>query len=208
MPGCWATTSGRPCDSIDMITLKTNRLNLRPFQGSDLAGFAAYRSDPEVARYQSWTAPYSLQQAADFLEEMARTQPGTPGAWYQLAVERHSQAGLIGDCAFQVSAHDDRQALIGFTFSRPFQNQGYATEAVKSLLGFLFAECGLHRIAAVCDARNSRSARLLERVGMRREAQLIENVWFKGAWGDEYLYAILRREWDQVRRVEETRDHA
>ena len=191
-----------------MFTINTNRLHLRPFQGSDLAGFAAYRSDPEVARYQSWTAPYSPQQAADFLEEMARTQPGTPGAWYQLAVERRSQPGLIGDCAFQVCAHDDRQASIGFTFSRPFQHQGYATEAVQSLLGFLFPEYDLHRITAVCDARNSRSARLLERVGMRREAQFLENVWFKGNWGDEYLYAILRREWAQARGVEETRDHA
>jgi RimJ/RimL family protein N-acetyltransferase len=178
-----------------MIALKTDRLQLRPFQESDLPTFAAYRSDPEVARYQSWTPPYSLDQAVAFLEGMKCAQPGTPGTWYQLAVELHSHPGIIGDCAFQVLPHDARQAQIGYTFSRSFQKQGYATEAVRALLDFLFAEYRLHRVTATCDADNVASARLLERIGMRREGHFIENIWFKGAWGDEYSYAILDKEW-------------
>jgi len=73
---------------------------------------------------------------------------------------------------------------------------------VRALLDFLFSEYGLHRITAVCDALNVPSARLLERIGMRREGQFLENVWFKGAWGDEYSYAILEREWRQIRNPE------
>ncbi len=178
-----------------MIVLKTERLQLRPFQESDLLAFAAYRSDPEVARYQSWTPPYSFDQAVAFLENMKCARPGTPGAWYQLAVELQSRPGIIGDCAFQVLPDDERQAQIGYTFSRSFQKKGYATEAVRALLDFLFVEYRLHRVTATCDAENLASARLLERVGMRRESHLIENIWFKGAWGDEYSYAILDREW-------------
>ena len=104
-------------------SLRAQRVHLRPFQKSDLAAFAAYRSEPEVARYQSWTAPYSLDQAVAFLEEMKRTQPGTPGVWCQLAVERQTEPGIIGDCAFQVLTHDDRQAEIGFTFSGRIRNK-------------------------------------------------------------------------------------
>lgn len=178
-----------------MIRLKTARLQIRPLQESDLALFASYRSDPEVARYQSWEAPFSMEQAREFLERISRFAPGTPGKWCQLAIERHAEAGIIGDCSFRVSADDTRQAMIGFTLARPFQGQGYGAEAVQALVDFLFSEYQLHRISAICDALNTASARLMERIGMRREAHYVENVWFKGAWGDEFLYAILEREW-------------
>lgn len=178
-----------------MIHLETPRLILRPFQEADLEAFSAYRSDPEVARYQSWEAPYTLAQAAAFLEEMKNTQPGTPGEWYQIAIERKSTPGLIGDCAFHILAHDPRQAEIGFSLARAYQRQGYATEAVRRLLESLFSELDLHRVTATCDAENTASARLLERVGMRREGHFIENIWFKGAWGSEFAYAVLQEEW-------------
>jgi ribosomal-protein-alanine N-acetyltransferase len=174
--------------------LKTQRLLLRPFQETDLPAFSAYRSDPQVARYQSWTAPYSLDQARAFLDEMQDAIAGTPGTWVQIAVERQLEPGLIGDCAFQVLADDPQQAQIGFTFARAFQKQGYAAEAVKCLLDYLFNDLHLHRVCATCDAENLASARLLQRVGMRREAHFIENIWFKGAWGSEYAYAVLRSE--------------
>lgn len=185
-----------------MIAISTPRLNLRAFRESDLETFAAYRSDPEVARYQGWTAPYTLEQARAFLKEINAHEPGTPGAWYQVVMERKAEPGIIGDCGFEVQAEDPRQAQIGFTLARPMQGQGYATEAVRAVLGFLFGEYDLHRLIAVCDAENASSARLLERVGMRREGEHIENVWFKGAWGSEFSYAILRREWDSARKAE------
>ncbi|MEI2692944.1 MAG: GNAT family protein [Anaerolineae bacterium] len=106
---------------------------------------------------------------------------------------------FIGDCAFQVLADDDQQAEIGFTFSRLYQKQGYATEAVRRLLDYLFVDLRLHRVTATCDVGNVASFRLLERVGMRREAHQIENIWFKGAWGSEYVYAMLHRERSQGR---------
>ena len=178
-----------------MLILETPRLMLRPFQDSDVERFVAYRSDPEVARYQSWQPPFTRKQAADFIDEMKHAQPGTVGAWYQFAVERKQQIGLIGDCAFHILRSDAHQAEIGFSFARPYQGHGYATEAVTRLLDYLFGELALHRVTATCDAENVASGKLLERVGMRREGHFVENIWFKGAWGSEYGYAILQREW-------------
>ncbi|HZU86313.1 MAG TPA: GNAT family protein [Anaerolineaceae bacterium] len=180
-----------------MPLLKTPRLFLRPFQETDLATFVAYRSDPDVARYQSWALPFTLEQATDFLKEMEGAQVGEPGTWYQFAVERQSHPGLIGDCAFQVASENEHQAQIGYTFSPSYQKQGYATEAVRGLLDYLFGDLHLHRVTATCDVENVASFRLLERIGMRREAHLVENIWFKGAWGSEYLYALLSKEWNQ-----------
>jgi aminoglycoside 6'-N-acetyltransferase len=185
-----------------MILLKTHRLLLRPFQASDLENFAAYRSDPHVARYQSWPTPFTLAQAAAFLEKMKHAEAGAPGTWYQLAVERQDHPGLIGDCAFQVLADEPRQAQIGCTFSRLHQRRGYATEAVSRLLDYLFGELHLHRVTATCDVENVASTRLLQRLGLRREAHFLENVWFKGSWGSEYCYAVLHREWNKEKGID------
>ncbi|MHB0857291.1 MAG: GNAT family N-acetyltransferase [Anaerolineae bacterium] len=185
----------RETRSSPMPLLWTERLLLRPFDRADISSFAAYRSDPEVARYQGWTAPFSLEQATAFVDEMQHAQAGAPGVWYQLTIERQDAPGIIGDCAFHVLAEDARQAEIGCTLARRFHGQGYAGEALRRLLAYLFDVLGLHRVIALCDTDNRASAALLARLGMRCEGHLIENVWFKGAWGSEYQFAILDREW-------------
>ena len=87
------------------------------------------------------------------------------------------------------------QVEIGFTLASEYQGKGYATEAVSGLLDYVFRGLCKHRVTAITDARNAAAARVLEKVGMRREGHFIQNVWFKGAWGDEYLYALLGHEW-------------
>lgn len=177
------------------LNLQTTRLLLRPFLPSDAATFAGYRSDPDVARYQGWEAPFSLPQARAFIASMEQVVPGTPGAWYQLAICLRVTGEQVGDCAFRVLPDEPKQAEIGFTLARPHQGHGYATEAVGGLLVHLFGTLQLHRVRAVCDVENPASARVLERVGFRREGQFIENAWFKGRWSSEFLFAILGREW-------------
>lgn len=186
------------------MPLLTERLVLRSLTPADLAAFAAYRSDPEVARYQSWDAPYSEERAALFIREMRRALPGLPGEWYQVAIERRTDGKLLGDCAFCVVGEDSRQAEIGFTLARAYHGRGYATEAVSRLLDHLFDDFRLHRVRATCDVENAPSARLMERLGMRREAHAVESLHLKGRWCSEYGYAILRREWIALRRG---RDH-
>jgi len=75
------------------------------------------------------------------------------------------------------------------------QGRGYATEASRALLDFAFETMGLHRVVGRAEARNLASARVLEKLGMRLEARLIENEWVKGEWQSEVVYAILDREW-------------
>jgi RimJ/RimL family protein N-acetyltransferase len=87
------------------------------------------------------------------------------------------------------------QAEIGFTFAREYQGRGLAREAAEAVLDYAFGVLELHRVTAVTDCENERSAALLGRLGMRREGHFVENIWFKGAWGSEYLYAMLREEW-------------
>jgi RimJ/RimL family protein N-acetyltransferase len=111
-------------------TLETTRLRLRHFTDSDLAAFMAYRNDPAVAKYQGWEG-ISEAQARAFLQEQQEVQPGVPGQGFQIAIELKETGNLIGDCYFNINEHDDRQAEIGYTLSRAYQGQGFATEAVS-----------------------------------------------------------------------------
>ena len=178
-----------------VLALETKRLRLRSFRLEDVSIFSAYRSDPEVARYQGWNAPFNLEKATQFVEEMIQAKPGTPGQWYQIAIEVKENDQMIGDCVFHILEEDPLQAKIGFTLARAHQGKGYATEAVLCLFEYLFGTLNLHRVSAICDVKNTASARVLERAGMRREAHFIENIWFKGKWGSEYGYGILAQEW-------------
>lgn len=175
--------------------LRTARLRLRVMTDEDLAAFVAYRRDPDVARYQSWDESFSREDAVALFAGKRGVPVGTPGAWSQIAIEEAASGTLLGDCALHVDADDPRQAEIGFTLARGHQGRGYAAEAVEAVLEYAFGTLALHRVIAITDARNAAAARLLQRVGMRREGHFLKNVWFKGAWGDELAFAILRDEW-------------
>ncbi len=84
---------------------------------------------------------------------------------------------------------------LGYVFDPDHHGNGYATEAAAALLRVGFEGLGLHRIIARIDARNSASAAVLRRIGMRQEAHLLENEWFKGEWTDELDFAVLEDEW-------------
>jgi RimJ/RimL family protein N-acetyltransferase len=178
--------------------LLSSRLILRRFRESDLAPFCRYRSDPRVARYQDWES-WSEEEGRRLLEWQMTLHPDVPGTWFQLAIELAETGALIGDCGLHTLADRPGQAEIGFTMAREHQGKGYATEAVNLLLDYVFGKLGKHRVIAVTDTRNVPATRLLERVGMRREGHFLENVWFKGGWGDEYQYAMLEREWRALR---------
>jgi RimJ/RimL family protein N-acetyltransferase len=175
------------------VFVETERLVLRRFDEADLPTFLAYRNDAEVARFQSWRAT-SEGEARRFIAEMGAAHPGVAGPGFQFAVAVKG-SGHVGDCYLKLLDYDVRQAEIGYTLARGAWGRGYATEAVRGMLGFVFDSLRLHRVSAYTAVRNARSVALLERVGMRREGRLRQSFWFADGWQDEYLYALLAAEW-------------
>ncbi|MFG2818447.1 GNAT family N-acetyltransferase [Kitasatospora sp. NPDC048365] len=168
--------------------IDTPRLRLRRFRPEDAPAMAAYRSDPQVARYQGWESPLSAEAAEAQVASYAAGDPRQPG-WFQYAIELRAEGRLIGDLG--VCLHENlRQAEVGFTLAADRQGHGYASEAVRALVDALFAG-GLHKVSAECDARNTSSARLLERVGFRREGLRRAHTWFKGEWTDDLVFGLL-----------------
>jgi len=169
-------------------SLPTERLTLRRFGQGDLDALVAYRSDPDTARLQGWEAPYPTEHAHAFLDEMAALDPGTPGVWFQFAVEERSTGALVGDCALHCDAEDPTTAWIGFTLAPEHQGRGYATEAVRALLRYACERLDACRVIATVDTRNGPSIALLERVGFRRTGT--NETVFKGEPCEEHTYAV------------------
>jgi RimJ/RimL family protein N-acetyltransferase len=175
--------------------IATARLLLRPLRAGDVPAFAAYRSDPGVARYQSWGTPYPPAEAERFVAEQRDVAFGRPGPWVQLAVADRVTGALHGDCAVRIPAEQPHTAEVGVTFAPAAQGRGLATEALGAVVTRLFGQHGIHRIYGEADDRNDAVHRLFERLGFRCEARLVEADWFKGEWTTVRVFAILRREW-------------
>ena len=178
-----------------MREVVTDRLVLRLLRAEDVPAFAAYRSDPDVARFQSWDTSYSPADGERLVASQRGARFGDPGPWVQVAAVDRVSGALCGDCAVRVETGQPMTAEVGVTFAPATQGSGLATEALGALVTRLFVQHGLHRVYAEADDRNVAVHRLLERLGFRCEARLIEADWFKGEWSTLRTYAVLRREW-------------
>jgi RimJ/RimL family protein N-acetyltransferase len=175
--------------------IETERLLLRPFTPADLEPLQAIHGDEENARWL-YNDARSLEETREVL---ARKTAGSAlhqeGDWLSAAVCHRTTGELVGDVALLWASERHRQGELGFVFHRAHHGRGYATEAARPMLAFAFATLGLHRVIGRLEPRNAGSARVLEKLGMRREAHLVENEWVKGEWQSELVYAILAREW-------------
>ncbi|MFI6502929.1 GNAT family N-acetyltransferase [Nonomuraea typhae] len=177
--------------------ITTERLTLRPFTPDDLSELHSYESLPEVARYLYWE-PRDLDTTRAFLDKkITRTALHEEGEAIDVAVVDTASGRLAGNCVLIWTSRQHRQGEIGYVLHPDFHGRGYAAEAAVQMLRLGFDGLGLHRIVGRLDARNHASARVLEKLGMRREAHLIDNEYVKGAWASEIVYAMLAREWQQ-----------
>ena len=175
--------------------LRSARLILRRLLPADAAALCAYRSLPEVARYQYWDS-FGPDDAARLIADQATAELNRPGTWVQLALIQTANGCLIGDCGLHCRVENTRQMEFGITLSPSFQGFHYADEAIMCLLNFVFGSLGTHRVSATVDVRNRPAVALCRRLGFRQEAHLVENLWFKGGWSSEYVFALLKQEWE------------
>jgi RimJ/RimL family protein N-acetyltransferase len=177
--------------------LKTARLVLRPFVVGDLDALHDIQSRPEVTRYLLYDAR-DRDQVRKVLEERKQADFIQRDA-LNLAVVLPETGALVGDVVLFLRSQEQRQGEIGYVFHPDYGGRGYATEAARALLGLGFERYGMHRIVGRLDARNTASARVLERLGMRREAHFVQNEFIRGEWTDELVYAMLEDEWRSLR---------
>jgi RimJ/RimL family protein N-acetyltransferase len=175
--------------------IRTERLLLRPFVESDLEAIVDLESREDVVRYLMW-GPMDRDAAAAFLQRrLGQTAIDGDDSALVLAATVPPDDRLIGEFMLRLKSATHRQGEIGWTIHPDAQGRGYGTEGARELLRLGFEELGLHRIVADADPRNAGSIRLMERLGMRREALTRDALFVKGEWVGEVLYAMLEDEW-------------
>lgn len=177
------------------LPLKTDRLLLRNYRADDFAATHAFATDPEVVRYMEW-GPNDETETHNFIRTTLDQQAAEPRTHFTLAIllREHEPSELIGNCSLRIDP-GSRQAELGYTYDRRHWGHGYATEAAAAILHFGFRWLDLHRIYAKCVAENLPSARIMEKLGMRREGHFRAYRQVHGTWRDFLYYAILDREW-------------
>jgi RimJ/RimL family protein N-acetyltransferase len=176
------------------MKLQTNRLLLRPISLEDKEAVFAYRSNKEDNKYQGWI-PEKLSDVEEFIGKVAK-QLDEPDSWFQLVIIEQGSGLVIGDLGIHFCGDENKQAELGCTLNREFWRKGYATEAMKKAIDFLFNDLDKHRVFASIYPENSASIGLVERMGFRKEAHFVQSLYIDGKWVDDMVYALLRSEWD------------
>jgi RimJ/RimL family protein N-acetyltransferase len=183
---------GAPATSFFALPIKTTRLVLRRFSVEDLGAFQAYRSDPDLARYQGWQ-PTSDEQARVFLAEQSKQELGSAGQWLQVAVTLRDAGEVIGDLGLCMLDEGKGEVTLGFTMVRSAQRHGYATEAVTAVLDALLGGGRARSLVAVTDVRNAAAEALLRRVGFGYEST--NDAIFRGEACQEHTFVFTSEQW-------------
>lgn len=178
--------------------IKTERLVLRPFTPRDEEDMLEFESREDVARYLFNEPRTREDNARELAVRVNRTALRKEKDTLMVAVELDGK--VIGYVLLVWLSEEHRQGEFGYVFHPDYHGRGYASEAAVEMLRIGFEKMNLHRVIGRCDPRNEPSWRLMERLGMRREAHFVQNEIFKGEWGDEYVYAMLAEEWRTRRR--------
>jgi RimJ/RimL family protein N-acetyltransferase len=175
--------------------IKTERLQLRPLQISDQHDLLTYYSMEIVSRYL-YIEPKNIDKVKEYLQvRIKHTSLQEKGDKLTLAAILPNENRVIGEVSLLLKKPEHHAAEIGYVFNPHYQGHGYASEAAGMMLKIGFEHYNFHRICARCDARNIASYKVMERLGMRREAHHIQNEFINGEWTDELEYAILKDEW-------------
>lgn len=169
------------------MDITTNRLKIRSLRETDVEDLYEIYSNKNTCRFllhEPWTLSTKDEK---FQKKLAANQL-THETSISLACELDNK--VIGDISIWYTEMKET-VEIGYAFNDAYSGKGYATEALRSVIEYLFSIVKIHRIQANLDARNISSAKLCERVGMRKEAHFIEDYWNKGEWTDSFIYGIL-----------------
>ena len=184
---CWA----------DGPSTHTARLRIRRMEPADLADLLEYDAHPMVDRFRT-RSPFTRAEAREFIAFPESLSLGSE-EWLYLAVVLQSEGKMIGTVCTREISEVHRQGEMGWFLNPAYHGRGFATEAARTMLELGFVKLDLHRMTARCYEHNRPSTRLIERLGMRREALLHETACLDGVWHNELVYAILKSAWEEQR---------
>jgi RimJ/RimL family protein N-acetyltransferase len=178
--------------------LRTDRLLLRRVRLDDAEALAERRSDPEVARFQNWIAPYPIEKARTVVEEVAAMDGPVNEQWWMLTIADPDDTVIHGEFVVHLTG-EGRTAEIGYTLARDVWGRGYAVEAAEAVVEYLFETVGVTRVEGMLHPDNPASAMVLERTGLLWEGHLRSSFWLGAENSDDWVYGMTRPDWEAWR---------
>lgn len=178
-------------DMNNKVELVTERLYLRPLESADAKDLYSYRSDRVINRYQGWI-PVSPEDSEQFIASRVSPVINVDGTWFQFAVILKTSGKMIGDIGLHFFDCRNRQVELGCTLDSNYQGSGYATEALREVIMYLFGTLDKLRLTATIDPENTKSIRLFERLGFRKEELPGKHLMPDGTWAVDLVYALSR----------------
>jgi len=180
--------------TIQLPAIETARLRLRPLLEADIPAHYAVFSDPDVARYWSREPWTDIAQAEESIKAILAAQ--ADGSEARFGIELLSTGELIGNVGLHHFFGSNRRCEIGYALGSRHWGQGYATEALRAAIRHGFDALDLNRIEADIDPRNAASARVLDKLGFRKEGFMPERWFVFGEFADTVNYGLLKRYWE------------
>lgn len=180
------------------IDITTSRTRLRPITVKDLEFIHRLHSYPEVAQYNTLEIPKSKQDTRALITSWIKEGNLRPIVNYTLAIEYSEMEQTIGLFGLKLGHPKYRRAEVWYKILPSYWNQGFATEVLLKIIAFGFQELQLHRIEAGCAIDNIASIKVLEKVGMQREAHRRQILPLQSGWSDNYEYALLAKDMPQT----------
>ena len=175
------------------MELITPRLKIREFTESD---YSALREMDTRGEFNTYEREFvSEAETRQSLDESISSQLEIPRTVYRMAITILPVNVVKGVIKIHRQFASIREWEIGWAVHPDEWNKGYATEAAWHLVNWGFSELNMHRVVAFCHANNIASVRVMEKLGMHQDGRLRETRWLNGVWWDEYVYAILEKEW-------------
>ncbi|RHW74730.1 GNAT family N-acetyltransferase [Colwellia sp. RSH04] len=175
--------------------LQNSALVLRPARKRDFSSVKLYRQDPENCRFIR--LPESDADTLAMVEKMSQPWQLTQGYWNGLVICLSDNDTVIGEVAFNIEDWHHQRVEIGYRISNVAAGKGICTKAVSLLINYLCDNIGVHKIVAKCDPRNVASYKVMEKLGMKREAFFTEHYLLGDEWADQYDYGLLAANWQQ-----------
>ncbi len=170
------------------------KVRLRPIERDDLPRFVEWFGDPEVRRHLALYLPFSLAQEERWFENLQGQLERQESI--VLAIET-AEGVHIGNIGLHAINWKDRNAELGIAIGeKAYWDQGYGSDAIRTMLNLAFREMNLHRVYLRVDADNDRGIRCYEKTGFRREGAFRDTVFKDGKYYDQYMMSILQSEFE------------